>query len=135
MVFLGGLTYLIFAIHSIAATKAAASLGTHRTVVTPAGTPLPVWAITRHVTGVAADTADDVGSVVLLLGTVVLAVTNLATVLACLVLVVTQGSVQGRKLTQLVALELVLAFGDGGSLIARSAKSAETSWGQDLPSQ
>jgi hypothetical protein len=42
--------------------------------------------------------------------------TDFTTVLAGLVLVVTEGTVKGGKLTQLVALELVLAFGDGGSL-------------------
>ena len=77
-------------------------------------------------TGVAADTADDVGSVVLLLGTVVLAVTNLPAVLACLVLVVTQGSVQRSKLAQLVTLELVLTLGNGGSLIVPLAQVVDT---------
>jgi hypothetical protein len=63
------------------------------------------------------NTANDARSEVLLLGTVVLAMTDLATVLAGLVLVVTEGTVKGSKLTELVSLEFVLAFGDrGGSL-------------------
>lgn len=65
---------------------------------------------------VTTDTADDVGSVVLALGAVVFAVTNLTTVLASLVLVVTKSTVEGSELTKLVALQLVLAFGDGSSL-------------------
>ena len=43
--------------------------------------------------GVATSTADDVGSEVLLLGAVVLAVTNLSTVLAGLILIITQRTV------------------------------------------
>jgi hypothetical protein len=46
-----------------------------------------------HVSSTSADTADDVGGVVLLLGTVVLAVSYVAAILTDLVLVVTKGSV------------------------------------------
>ena len=67
-------------------------------------------------TSVTADTTDDVGSVVLSVRAVVLAVADFTTVLASLVLVVTQGTVERGELTQLVALELVLAFRNGGSL-------------------
>lgn len=42
--------------------------------------------------------------------------TDLATILACLVLIITQGTVESGQLTQLVAFQLVLAFGDGSSL-------------------
>jgi hypothetical protein len=66
--------------------------------------------------GVTADTADNASSVILLLGTVVLAMSNLSTVLACLVLVVAESSVQRSKLAQLVTLQLVLALGNGRSL-------------------
>jgi hypothetical protein len=66
--------------------------------------------------GVTADTADDVGSIVLLLGAVVLAVSDLAAVLACLVLIITEGAVQRGKLAKLVPLELVLALGNRCSL-------------------
>lgn len=38
------------------------------------------------------------------------------TVLTSLVLIVTEGTVESSQLTQLVALELVLAFGDRSSL-------------------
>lgn len=65
---------------------------------------------------VATDATDNVGGEVLGVRAVVLAVTNLTTVLASLVLVVTESTVESGKLTQLVALELVLTFGDGGSL-------------------
>ena len=66
--------------------------------------------------GVTADTADNVGRIILLLGTVVLAMTDLTAVLASLVFIVAESSVKRSKFTQLVALELVLAFGDRGSL-------------------
>jgi hypothetical protein len=67
-------------------------------------------------TSVATDTANNVGSEVLSVRAVVLAVTNFAAVLASLVLVVTKGTIERGEFTQLVSLELVLAFGDGGSL-------------------
>lgn len=67
-------------------------------------------------TSVSTDTTDDVGGEVLLLGAVVLAVADLATVLTSLILVITKGTVQGSKLTKLVTLQLVLAFRNRGSL-------------------
>jgi hypothetical protein len=63
-----------------------------------------------------ADTTDDAGGEVLLLRAVILSVTDLAAVLASLVLVVTKCTVEGGELTELVALEFVLAFRNGGSL-------------------
>ena len=68
-----------------------------------------------------ADTADDVGGVVLLLRAVVLAVTYLTAVLASLILIVAQRSVQRGKLAELIALELVLAFWNRSSLENRLA--------------
>jgi hypothetical protein len=68
------------------------------------------------VTSVTADTTDDVGGVVLGVRAVVLAVADFTTVLASLVLVVAECTVECGQLTQLVALELVLTFGDGRSL-------------------
>ena len=82
---------------------------------------------------IATDAADDVRGEVLLLRAIVFSVTNLAawyavrlvcwvsdgrrlTILACLVLVVTEGTVESSELTKLVALELVLAFWDRRSL-------------------
>ena len=65
---------------------------------------------------VTADSADDACREVLALGAVVLAVTNLTAVLASLVLIVSEGTVEGSQLTKLVTLELVLTFGDRGSL-------------------
>lgn len=66
--------------------------------------------------GVTTDATDDTGGVVLLLRAVVLAVTDLATVLASLVLVVSEGTVEGGEFSELVALEFVLAFRNGRSL-------------------
>jgi len=67
------------------------------------------------VTSITADTADNVGSVVLLFRAVIFAMTDLTAVLAGLVLVVTKGTVQSGKLAKLVPLELVLAFRDRSS--------------------
>jgi hypothetical protein len=75
-----------------------------------------VWAVASHMTSVAANTTDDVCREVAGLRAVILAVTNLAAILASLVLVITKSTIEGGKLAQLVALELVLAFGNGGSL-------------------
>lgn len=66
--------------------------------------------------GIATDATDDVGGEVALLWAVVLAVTDLATVLTSLVFVVAQRTVERSKFAKLVALELVLTFGDGSSL-------------------
>lgn len=120
MDFKGGLeelsaTYLHFTVNSIAAAGPAAKAA----VIAPAGTLLAVGTVASHVARVTAHTTDDAGSKVLALGTVVLAVTNLATVLASLVLVVSEGTVEGGQLTKLVPLELVLALGNGGSLSER----------------
>lgn len=67
-------------------------------------------------TSVTADTTDDVGGIVLGVRAVILAVTDFTTVLASLVLVVSEGTVECGEFTQLVALELVLTFRNGGSL-------------------
>ena len=63
-----------------------------------------------------ADTADDVRCVVALLGTVVLAMAHVATVLADLVLIVTKGTIQRGQLSQLVALVVVFTFRCGSGL-------------------
>lgn len=111
-------TYLVLAVHGIAAaiTDAASSSVGYRSVVAPTSTTLSIRAVTSHVTGVAADTADDASGEVLLLGAVILAMANLAAILACLVLIVTKCTVESCKLTKLVALQLVLAFRNRGSL-------------------
>lgn len=85
-------------------------------VIAPAGTSLSVGTITGHVAGVATDTADDAGGKILSLRTIVLAMPNLTTVLAGLVLVVSQSSVECGELSELVPLELVLTLGNGGCL-------------------
>lgn len=82
-------TYLVLAVDRVAHT------GSLRTVVAPAGTPLPVGAVASHMASIPTDAANDAGRIVGLVGTVVLAVSDAATVLARLVLVITQGTVQG----------------------------------------
>lgn len=59
---------------------------------------------------IAAHTTDDASSEVLLLRTVVLAMTDLTTILASLILVITKRSIESSKLAKLITLELVLAF-------------------------
>lgn len=94
---------LIFPIDRITGSRTA-RFASPPVVVPPVGTPLSVWTVSCHVPGIPADTADDVCSEVSLLGTVVLSMTNLPTVLASLVLIITEGAVQCCKLTELVAL-------------------------------
>ncbi len=67
-------------------------------------------------TRVTTDATDDAGSVVLLLRAVVLAVTDLATVLASLVFVVSKGTVECGEFSELVTLEFVLTFRNRRSL-------------------
>ena len=115
-----GFPYLVLLVHDLTTTTAASTKTASGTeggaIVTPAGTPLSVGTIPGHMTGIATDTTDDVCRVILLLGAVVLPVADLAAVLAGLVLVVAEGTVERSELTKLVTLELVLAFGYGGGL-------------------
>lgn len=105
-------TYLHFAVNSVTS----ADLGGGTAIVAPAGTLLTIRTVTGHVPSVTTNATNDTSGVVLLLRTVVLAVADLAAILASLVLVISKGTVQRGQLTQLVALELVLAFGDGSGL-------------------
>ncbi len=105
-----GEAHLILAIDSVHGTNPGSR--TTRTVVTPARTPLPVWAVPCHVTGITTDATDYVGRVVLPLRALKLAVADLAAVLAGLVLIVSKGTVQGCQFAELVPLELILTFGD-----------------------
>ena len=82
------------------------------------GVWIPVnCAVACHVSGASADTADDVRCKVTLLRTVVLAVTYSTTVLANLVFIVPKGAIESGKLTKLVALMIILAFGGRGGLL------------------
>lgn len=65
--------------------------------------------------GIATHSADDAGSEILLLRAIVLAVSDLTTVLASLIFIVTQGSIESSELTELVTLQFVLALGNGSS--------------------
>lgn len=117
-------TYLVLAVNSIASANSASSWTTSHTTwstwswwtIAPVCTTLSVWAISCHVACVSADTANDVGSEVALLWAVVFPVTDLTTVLAGLVLVITESTVKSSKLAQLVTLQLVLSFWNGSSL-------------------
>lgn len=85
-------------------------------IIAPACTSLSIGTVAGHVAGIATHSTDDAGSEVLLLRAVVLAVTYLSTILASLILIVTQSSVQSSELTKLVTLQFVLALGNGSSL-------------------
>lgn len=63
-------------------------------------------------TGIVADATNYASSVVLSIGTVIFAMANLATVLAGLVFVITQSTVERGEFSKLVTLELILAFGN-----------------------
>lgn len=65
-------------------------------------------------TGISTNAADDVRGEVSLLGAIVLAMANLTAVLAGLVFIIAESTVQGSKLSKLIAFELVLPFRDGG---------------------
>jgi hypothetical protein len=79
--------------------------------------------------GIAADAADNACGVVLSLGAVILAVANLTTVLAGLVLVVSKSTVERGEFSQLITLKLVLSLGDGSGLSIISGCQRKWGWG------
>ncbi len=126
-------SYLVISIDSVSATAGATDAACRaasrsRAVIPPVGASLSVRTVSSHVSSVTTDAAYDVGRVVLLLRTIVLAMADLAAVLTGLVFVVTKRTVQGSQLPELVSLELVLAFGDGGSLDTVSCLRGGWSW-------
>lgn len=108
-----GQTYVHFTVDSIAAID---STSRSAAIVPPACTSLSVGTVTSHVSRVATNTTDDAGRVVLTLRAIVLAVTNLSAVLASLVLVVSQGTVESSQFSKLISLQFVLTFRNGSSL-------------------
>jgi hypothetical protein len=89
-----------------------------RTIVAPGLTNLAVRTVASHVTSLTTDTTDDASRVVLFLWAVVFAMTDFTAVLAGLVLVVSEGTVESGELTKLVTLEFVLTFGNRSSLMS-----------------
>lgn len=79
--------------------------------------------VPSHVTCAPADAADDVGRKVTLLRAVILAVANTTTILAYLVFVITERTVERSKFTKLVAFMVILTFGGGCSLYVILAES------------
>ena len=75
--------------------------------------------------GAPADTADDVSSKVALLGTLILPVTDVATILTDLVLIVSEGTIEGGKFAELIAFVIVLALGCGSGLISKGEQRVE----------
>ena len=69
--------------------------------------------------GAPANTADDISSEVALLRTLILPVTDVAAVLTDLVLIVSEGSIEGSKFAELIAFVIVLAFWCGSGLISK----------------
>jgi hypothetical protein len=72
------IAYLHLTIDSITSTNSSPGT-TVSTVVSPISASLAIGTITSHVSSIATDTANDVGSEVTLLGAVVLAMSDLAT--------------------------------------------------------
>ena len=105
-------TYLHLAVDEVATANSTSGTA----VIAPASTPLPVRTIARHVASVTAHAADNASSVILSLGAVVLAVADLSAVLAGLILIISESSVERGKLSKLVSLEFVLSLRDGCSL-------------------
>lgn len=66
--------------------------------------------------GTAANTTNDVSSEVSLLRTVVFAVTDTTTILAYLIFVVTEGTIESSKLAELIAFMIILTFWSRRSL-------------------
>ena len=75
--------------------------------------------------GAPADTADDVSSEVALLRTLILPVTDVAAVLTDLVLIISEGSIEGGKFAELIAFVIVLAFGCRSGLISKGEQRVE----------
>lgn len=69
--------------------------------------------------GAPTDTTDDVSSKVALLGALILPVTDIATILTHLVLVISKSSIESSKFAKLIAFVIVLAFGGGSGLISK----------------
>jgi len=136
---MGKKTHLHLTVNSIASAdgtrRPTSTTVATRLVVAPVAASLAVGTIAGHVSSIATDATDDVGCKVALLRAVVLAVSDLTTcqtvrnhasrynidryrltVLASLILIVTESTVESSQLTKLVALEFVLTFGNGSSL-------------------
>lgn len=124
----GMMTYLVLGVVFSASADPSGGPGA---IIAPACTSLSIRTVAGHVAGVATHSADDAGGEILLLRAVVLAVSYLATVLASLVFIVTQSSIQSSELTELVTLQFVLALGDGSSLWMSVFCAAVIGWGVD----
>lgn len=107
-------TYLVVSISFSSAADPASRPSTRstRSIVAPVLASLSVGTVASHVTCITANTTNDAGGEILLLRTVVFAMTDLTTVLACLIFVITECAVQSGQLAQLVAFQLVLTFGN-----------------------
>lgn len=90
--------------------------GSTAVIVAPVLSAFPFLTVTSEMTGLSTDAADDASCEVLFLRAVVFAMSNFATVLTGLVFVVSQSTVESSELTELVSLQLVLAFGNRCSL-------------------
>lgn len=87
---------------------------------------IPVdWTVASHVSGAPADTTDDVSGKVALLRALILPVTDVATILTDLVLVVSKSSVKSSEFAKLIAFVIVLAFGSGSGLISKDELTIE----------
>lgn len=91
--------------------------------------------ITSHVPSTAANTTDNISSEIALFRAVVFAMSDTATVLANLVLIIAQSTVESRKFTELVTLVIILTFWSRCSLYRCLAKPTLASTAKHLPFQ
>lgn len=105
---------LHFTIDSITCTNSSRRTAV-AAVVTPISASLPIGTVAGHMSGISTNAANDVGSEITLLRTIVFTMSNLTTILASLVFIVTKSTVEGGKFSELIPLELVLAFRNGRS--------------------
>lgn len=92
-------------------------------------------AVARHMTGTSANTTNDVRSEVALFRTIILAMTDPTTVLANLVFVVAEGTVEGCEFAELVPLVVILTFGSGCRLVTTISGSSVGRQRENAPFQ
>ena len=91
--------------------------------------------VTSHVACASADTANNVRCEVTLFGAVVLAMANITTVLANLILVIAKRSVQRSEFPKLITFVIILTFGGRSSLGGKGKeRSTERYKGGHIPS-
>jgi hypothetical protein len=81
-------------------------------MVAPISSPLAIRTVFGHVTSISADSADNAGSEVPLLRTIIFAMSDLTAILTSLIFIITKSTVKGCKLSELVSFEFILDLWD-----------------------